>query len=67
MLKLRSMMENVAEKTFGRLLPQVRAQAGGCVWIFAGCCGPGNSQTLMVEECDHAMTGNWSCAGNCPQ
>jgi hypothetical protein len=27
MFKIRSMLENVAEKVFGRLLPQVEAQA----------------------------------------
>lgn len=51
MLKLRSMMENIAEKLFGRFLPEVEAQASCTEWEPIGCCGPFNGQWNFRRWC----------------
>lgn len=54
MLKLRLMMENVAEKFFGRFLPQLKAQAMCSYWeyryIFDGHCCSINFRFARREE-----------------
>jgi hypothetical protein len=65
MFKLRSMMEDVAEKLFGRFLPQVKAQADDCQWKY-GCCN-GGSKFLSYQECDtEPYIRNVDCSGHCP-
>jgi hypothetical protein len=72
MFKLRSMMEDVAEKLFGRLLPQVEARAGhNCTpWEPDGCCGPTLGQFQLKRYCppDGQHGGHWqeNCTGICP-
>lgn len=65
MFKLRSMMEDVAEKLFGRLLPQVEARADHCPWYYAGCC-EGGTKKLTHEYCNGVFTGHTKCEGSCP-
>jgi hypothetical protein len=66
MLKLRSMMEDMAEKLFGRYVPQVRAQASNCEWQFVGCCGDQGSKIFLSLVCGGSHTGHTSCEGICP-
>lgn len=66
MLKLRSMIEDMAEKLLGRYLPQVEAHAGGCIWLYDGCCGVGGTQKRTIEVCNGIPTGNSKCEGHCP-
>jgi hypothetical protein len=65
MLKLRSMMEDVAEKLFSRLLPQVEARADHCTWEYIGCCDGGTKKHTR-EICDSGPTGHTKCEGSCP-
>jgi hypothetical protein len=70
MLKLRSMMEDMAEKLFGRFLPQVKAQAhgSGCAaWEPVGCCGPNLDQWDFKQYCPFPEP-HWhtNCSGICP-
>jgi hypothetical protein len=72
MLKLRLMMEDVAEKLFGRLLPQVEAQAScNCSsqpWVPDGCC-PGGAQQYLYRICkdsnNHSCGFEDMCTGIC--
>lgn len=62
MLKLRSMMEGVAEKLFGGFLPQVKVQASDCYWTY-DCC-EGNSKTLSYQVCQtEPHIRNVTCGG----
>jgi hypothetical protein len=70
MLKLRSMMEDMAEKLFGQFLPQVKAQADDhdCApWEPSGCCGPNLDQWEWKRYCPFRNP-QWefSCSGWCP-
>ena len=67
MLKLRSMIEDVAERLFGQFLPQVQAGASNCEWVFTGCCGHDGNSAAGAEKCDGQFTGNTFCDGLCPQ
>lgn len=66
MFKLRSMMEDVAEKLFGRFLPEVEAQASNCpTYHFNGCCGPQFSMaSVNIIWCDGTQSPD--CTGICP-
>ena len=72
MFTLRSTLENVAEKVFGRLLPQVEARAfcGNCQEIPQGCCGPGGSKWALLYTCYDSMGvicyTEYRCKAICP-
>jgi hypothetical protein len=68
MLKLRLMMEDVAEKLFGRFLPQVEAQANEhcdpCTpWEVYGCC---DWQIQERRYCWGCQQEQYRCTGHCP-
>lgn len=67
MFKLRSMMEDVAEKLFGQLLPQVEARAVSCqdctTWEYAGCCGIQKRSRRYCWDCQQEQ---YKCEGFCP-
>jgi hypothetical protein len=51
-LKLRSILEDVAEKWLGRFLPQVEALAhAGCHTTHLGCCGSGFAEWAYAVTC----------------
>jgi hypothetical protein len=77
MLKLRSMMEDVAEKLLGRFLPQIEAEAMCSYWeernVYTGCC-PSDACGYLVQkrECNPCVgwCGEWQnshyvCWGRC--
>lgn len=69
MVKLRSMIEDVAEKLFGRFLPQIEAQASCSGWEPDGCC-PVDKWQFKQYCFPHppGCPGGWcySCTGVCP-
>jgi hypothetical protein len=67
MLKLRSAMEDVAEKLFGRFLPQVEAKANDCQWRY-GCCDEGGIlRFLSYQQCQTPpYIRDLTCSGHCP-
>jgi hypothetical protein len=70
MFKLRSMMEDVAEKLFGRFLPEVEAKASHCDYILLGCCENGTKMSYQ-EVCwdaahQNVISSTNYCDGICP-
>lgn len=65
MLKFHLMIETIAEKALGRLLPQVEAQANHCFLQKIGCCGYCEdgccTHTFYRELCDGIPTGYTEC------
>jgi hypothetical protein len=67
MLKLRSMMEGVAEKLFGRFLPLIEVKASCSGWQLDGCCG-WYEQSRLRRWCPQNPPGEeWEeiCTGHC--
>jgi len=63
MLRLRSMMEDVAERLFGRFLPHVEAKATCGQWIVTNeCCPPGQGNVCYLDPCDGGPR-QWGCTG----
>ena len=65
------MMEDVAERLFGRLLPRVEAQAGcTCQHEHLGCCGPTGGQWAVNYVCRDAngwvCSSEFQCIAHCP-
>lgn len=65
MKKLNKLVEAVVEKTVGRFLPEVEAEATCSSWEFVGCCGPGNSQARSRRYCP-GQGFEYICTGLCP-
>jgi hypothetical protein len=67
MLKLRLRMEDVAEKLFGRFLPQVEVQANDCQpWELKGCCGYLNLEhSYFTRVCPPGQGPPTMCTGIC--
>ncbi len=63
MFKFRLMIEDLAEKVLGQLIPTEEAKAWGCAWEYAGCCG---SQKKTRFVCDGVYMGQTKCEGYCP-
>ncbi len=66
MFKFCSKFENVAEKMFSWLLPQIEAQASCGSWRADGCCGPGGSQMQLKRYCFPPGAWEYNCTGICP-
>lgn len=67
MFKFRLMIENVAEKVFGRLLPQVEAKAGhsSCSWMYDESCCENNTKKKSRLWCFGNPTSQTKCEGVC--
>jgi hypothetical protein len=65
MLKLRSMMEDVAEELFGSFLPKIEAQASCTQWNPIGCCGASNEQWHLRRYCWPPVDGCDQHTGEC--
>lgn len=61
--KLNKMFEAVVEKTVGRFLPEVKAEATCSSWEFDGCCG--SNQTRFKRYCP-GQGFEYMCTGLCP-
>lgn len=67
MSRLRSTIQHLAEKVFGRLLPQVEARADCSSWEFAGCCGYLNGQWYSKRYCYPPGQWEYDCSFvSCP-
>lgn len=61
----RSIIQNLAERVFGRLLPQVKARADCSSWEPVGCCGPLLDQWEFKRYCYPPGQWEYSCSGPC--